>query len=240
MSVASGYRLLDAFEATFHGVEYRHRRSNLGNRIAIELYEDLYVLGRSRKLAGRIEEKLCVINVIGDLTGVIARRADGTFGERNPSMPAVDEPGFAVARSHLATIEIGVEVKILFKGLIKQIGRVDNDLRDHVNQIKRAGGIPISVGIVGVNHADRCTSYEGDRSYPTTGSGGFLHPIQEAAEVEKRLEQYTKTHFDEFLILRFKATNEPPYPFEWVDWARTMLEYGAVLTRIARKYGTRF
>jgi hypothetical protein len=46
--------------------------------------------------------------------------------------------------------------------------------------------------------------------------------------------------FDEFVVLRFRATNEPPYAFAWLDQRQTELDYGAVLTRILRKYEARF
>jgi hypothetical protein len=42
--------------------------------------------------------------------------------------------------------------------------------------------------------------------------------------------------FDEFLFLRFRASNQPPYSFEWLDLKATSLDYGAILTRISRKY----
>jgi len=46
--------------------------------------------------------------------------------------------------------------------------------------------------------------------------------------------------YDEFLILRFKATNAPPYPFEWVDYSATKLDYAAALSRISSRYQQRF
>jgi hypothetical protein len=46
--------------------------------------------------------------------------------------------------------------------------------------------------------------------------------------------------FDEFLILRFRARNEPSFPFAWLDELQTNLDYGAALTRILRRYETRF
>lgn len=82
----------------------------------------------------------------GGLTGINARRADGTFGERNPSVAVMDEPGYVVARSHLATIEVGVEVKILMKAMIKQIDRVIGDMKKQVEEFRHGGGNPISVG----------------------------------------------------------------------------------------------
>lgn len=99
MSVTSQYRLLKTFEDTFRNGPYLHRNSNLGNLIAVQLYEDLYVLGKSPKLTDRVNTKQCSVNVSGGLTGVHARRADGTFGERNPSVEAVMESGYSVARS---------------------------------------------------------------------------------------------------------------------------------------------
>ncbi len=240
MSVAPDYRLLRAFESAFNGKKYLHRNSSIGNQIALELYEDLYEIGRSQKLSDRIDKKRCVINVNGDLTGIVSRRADGTFGQRNPSAKAINEPGFIVARSHLATTEIGVEVKILAKAMIKQIGRVDSDLREQVSNFKKGGKKAISLGLVGVNHADHYVSFEGDRPYPTDGTSRFRHPSQEAPAAEERLARDTKPKFDEFLFLRFKATNAEPFLFEWLNRRTVLLEYGAVLARISSSYDARF
>ena len=239
MSVASNYRLLETFEGIFRNGPYLHRDSSLGNLIAAQLYEDLYTLGKSRKLAGRVDRKQCAINVSGGLTGINARRADGTFGERNPSVPAVDEPEYSVSRSHLATIEIGVEVKILMKAMIKQIDRVIGDMKKQVDEFRQGGGNPISIGIVAINYADQTTSYEGARQYPTDGKI-HKHPIQEATKAKARLEQNARPFFDEFLFLEFRASNVVPFPFEWLNPSATLAEYGAVLTRISRKYDTRF
>ena len=46
--------------------------------------------------------------------------------------------------------------------------------------------------------------------------------------------------YDEFLILRFRATNAPPYPFEWVNYNDLRLDYAAGLTRISSEYQRRF
>jgi hypothetical protein len=46
--------------------------------------------------------------------------------------------------------------------------------------------------------------------------------------------------FDEFQILRFQATNVAPFPFEWLDYERTVKEYGALLLRVCREYDRRF
>jgi hypothetical protein len=131
-------------------------------------------------------------------------------------------------------------VGTLAKAMIKQIDSVINDLRNQVVQFKRGGGRPICVAIVGINAADRTVGYEGDRPFPTTGRGGFLHPIQEAPEAERRLREQAAPEFDEFLVLRFKATNEPPYPFDWVNYNETRLDYAAALSRISARYQQRF
>jgi hypothetical protein len=42
------------------------------------------------------------------------------------------------------------------------------------------------------------------------------------------------------LVLRYRASNAEPYPFEWVDLKSTELDYAAILTRIYREYDRRF
>ena len=156
-----------------------------------------------------------------------------------PRSEAVIATGFAVKRGEIATVEVGMEVKILAKAMIKQIDRVISDLTRQIEHFRRAGGDPISVGVVGINHADRYVSHEGETTWPTDGKK-HRHPIQEAAEAEARLRLRAAPFFDEFLVLRFRATNEPPFPFAWLDQRQTDLDYGAVLTRILRKYEARF
>jgi len=235
------YRLLREFRRLFDGKIYKHRASNQGDFVAMHLYEDLLAINRSAKLteaaASRRER---VLNVQNRRRGVAARRGDGTFGEIIPGEAAIVDPGYLVARGPIATVEIGVEVKILAKAMIKQIDRVINDLRNQVVQFKRGGGNPICEAIVGINQADHTVGYEGHRPFPTTGRDGFLHPCQEAGAAERRLRTEAAGDFDEFLVLRFKATNEPPYPFEWASHNDTRLDYAAVLSRIGARYQLRF
>lgn len=216
-----------------------HRASTQGDFVAMHLYEDLVLIDRSPRLLEEIEKKRRVLNVQNRRQGVKARRGDGTFGEIVPGeVPIVDE-GYRVARGIVATVEIGVEVKILAKAMIKQVDRVISDLKNQVVEFGKGGGNPICVGIVGVNHAEKYIGYEGSRSYPTTGKGGFLHPSQEAGEAERRLRELAAPSFDEFLIFRYKTTNEAPYPFEWVNYDETVRDYAAVLTRVSSKYQRR-
>jgi hypothetical protein len=235
------YRLHAEFRRIFEGKLYKHRASNQGDFVASHLYEDLVAINRSPKLIdATLTRRDRVLNVQNRRRGVAARRGDGTFGEIIPGEAAIVDQGYLVARGPIATVEIGVEVKILAKAMIKQIDRVINDLRNQVTQFGRGGGNPICVAIVGVNHADSCVGYEGDRAFPTTGSAGFLHPYQEAAEAERRLLAQAAPVFDEFLILRYKATNAPPYAFEWVGYNELRLDYAAPLTRISGRYQQRF
>jgi hypothetical protein len=133
--------------------------------------------------------------------GIAARRGDGTFGELIPGESPILDPGFTVARGPVATVEIGIEVKVLLKAMIKQIDRVINDLRNQVFQFKRGGGNPICIAIVGINNAESTVGYEGDRPFPTSGKSGFLHPCQEAPEAERRLRAEAAGEFDEFPAL---------------------------------------
>ena len=235
------FRLLSEFQRLFEGKIYRHRDSSQGDFVAMHLYEDLIGVGRSSKLnEAAIHQKDRVLNVQNKRRGVAARRGDGTFGEIIPGELPILDAGYYVPRGQIATVEIGVEVKILAKAMIKQIDRVMNDLRNQAAQFKRGGGNPICIAVIGINQAEYTVGYEGDRPFPTTGHGGFLHPFQEAHEAERRLRVEAAPDFDEFLVLRFKATNAPPFPFEWVDFKETRLDYAAVLSRICARYQQRF
>jgi hypothetical protein len=171
--------------------------------------------------------------------GRLSRRGDGTFGELVPTAIAVTEAGLLVARGEVANIEIGAETKILAKAMIKQIDRVIGDLIRQVEEFRSTGGKPICVGIVAVNFAQSYTSYEGEREWPTDGRK-HKHPIKEAVEAESRLLNRAAPRFDEFQILRFRATNIAQFPFEWVGYEKTAKEYGALLVRVSREYDVRF
>jgi len=84
----------------------------------MQLYEDLVSINRSPKLNdAAIKRKDCVLNVQNKRRGVAARRGDGTFGEIIPGETPVIDPGYLVARRPIATVEIGIEVKVLAKAL---------------------------------------------------------------------------------------------------------------------------
>jgi hypothetical protein len=67
-----------------------------------------------------------------------------------------------------------------------------------------------------------------------------INDLRNQAAAERRLRAEVALEFDEFLVLRFKATNAPPYPFEWVDYHETRLDYAAALARISARYQQRF
>ncbi len=233
------FSLLDTFRSLFEGKQYKHRDSSLGDLVANQLYEDLVTLGKSAKLVARVAAHERVVNLANKTVGRPSRRGDGTLGELIPAAVAVTESGLLVARGEVANVEIGVETKILAKAMIKQIDRVIGDLGRQVEEFRKTGGNPICVGIVGVNFARSYTSYEGSREWPTDGKK-HKHPVQEAAEAEKRLLAKAAPAFDEFQVLPFEATNIAPFPFEWLDYGRTVNEYGALLVRLSREYDRRF
>lgn len=207
--------------------------------VAVEFYEDLAAIGKSKKIPQRVADHDRVINLKNLVIGKKARRGDGTLGELVPTAVALAEKGFLVARGPTANIEIGAETKILAKAMIKQIDRVIGDLCRQVEMFRKSGGNPICIGFVGINRADHYVSFEGARNFPTDGKK-YKHPIQEAADAEARLIAHAKPAFDEFLIMRFAATNEPPYPFVWDNYQTLQLEYNAMLTRVSREYDQRF
>ena len=236
-----GFRLLAEFRNLFFGNVYRHRKSTQGDFVAMHLYEDLLSIGRSKKLAEAAEARRDrVLNVQNRRRGVDARRGDGSFGQLIPGEEPMIDPGYLVGRGPIATVEIGIEVKVLAKAMIKQIDRVITDLKHQADQFRHGGGNPICVAVVGINHADSCVSYEGTRAYPTTGKDGHLHPLQEATKAEERLKQAAAPAYDEFIVLRFRATNVKPFPFEWVSYKDARLDYAAALARISSEYDRRF
>lgn len=234
------YRLLEEFQKLFEGRRYLHRNSSLGDFIALHLYEDLLSLSKSERLPQRIAAREWVVNRANRRQGVKARRCDGSFGELVPGETAVSDQGFQVARGLAATVEIGVEVKILAKAMIKQIDRVTGDLHKQLAQLKKRGGANcICIGVVGINQAPYAVGYEGDRSYKTDGKAN-RHPVQEAADAERRLREDVQPLYDEFIVLSYSATNEDPYPFAWTNRQETVRDYGASLLRICREYDRRF
>lgn len=121
--------------------------------------------------------------------------------------------------------------------MIKQIDRVISDLCGQSGHFRTKSPHAVTVGVVGLNHADFYVSYEGGRSYRTGDYGP--HPIRETPEAERRLRDSAEPCFDEFLILPFKATNVEPYPFEWLDPDRLRDAYASMLVRLLGRYGRR-
>jgi len=108
------------------------------------------------------------------------------------------------------------------------------------------------VSTIAVNHAPHTVGYEGSRAWPTgwienvdaatgkTKRQYHPHPIKEADEAIKRLNEDVRPYYDEMIVLRYQATNEPPFPFAWLDPATTQREYAAALTKISRAYEQQF
>jgi hypothetical protein len=234
------FKLLAKFEATFRDGPYLHRDSTLGNRIADHLYEDLFDLGLSKTFNSRVEAGTRVLNPKNTSPGISARRGDGSFGELVPGTPSVLLPGYAVQRGQTANVEIGAEVKILAKTMVRQIGRVVRDLRDQANELREKGADAITLGIAGINFADHYVSYEAATVWATDGSHRRPHPASEGDRAEEHLRARAEKAYDEFLYLGFKAANEPPYDFDWVRLDLIEQRYAAILVRILRLYDKRF
>lgn len=229
-------RLLHAFKQLFSGQAYLHRDSSLGDRVAVEVYEDLYELARSAKLVASIDG---TYRGLGPRNKAVTlkrmRRGDGTLGELVDSASARRFPGYAVPRGTIANIDFGVEVKILNKAMIKQIDRVVGDLNKQVKEWKEISPNMISMAIVAINNSEYTVGYEGDRSYRTDGKE-HKHPIQEAAAAEQHIKERVVNSciYDEVVLLRFKAKNEKPFAFDWVNENKTRQAYRAALIRLSR------
>jgi hypothetical protein len=251
VSNVPAYRLLAEFEKLFLGGIYRHRSSTQGDRLALELYEDLYVRAHQRsplsKFVKGVDAATRVVNPRNLNYGTTARRADGTLGEILHGAPAVAEPGFVVQRGTTVITEVGIEVKILTKAMVKQIDRVCGDLTKQVSHFGEKGGSkpPIPIAIVGVNHSSAFLGYEGARTTLADGTrqpDGTVHasPLIEAGRARADLNTKARPHYFQFLLLDFEATNMPPYPFRWVDKAKTTSDYNALLSKVAYEYEARF
>lgn len=237
---ASIYKVLRKFRSLFESVEYRHRASNQGDWVASFLVDDMYGLGQSHKLVARVDAQSRVLNAQNKTVGKAHRRGDGTFGAIVPHEAPQRLPDYDVSFAAVATVEIGTETKILAKAMIKQLERVGTDMINQAVEFRKHGNNPICVGIVGINRATAYRSLEGAREWVTTGQAGQKHPAQEADEAERRLVTRVESHFDEVIVLRFLATNTPPFTFGWVNEMKTVREYGAALVRLSALYERRF
>jgi len=90
---------------------------------------------------------------------------------------------------------------------------------------------------IGVNHAPRYASLEGERVFVVEGARS---PAAEASKAIQRLDAGARHDYDEFIVLTFQATNSAPFPFDWVDFTSTEKLYSAALIRTHRLYETRF
>lgn len=232
------FHLLTQFQSLFDGKPYLHRVSTHGDYVAQFVFEDLYELAHSPKLNARIASHRSVLNAKNKAHGVKHRRGDGSFGTIIPGDNAITDEGFAVGRGPIANVEMGIEVKILAKAMIKQIDRVKNDLLNQAAQFRKSEGRAIVAAIVGINHSPNYVSFEGERQFPTDGKK-YPNPLQEAGSATRHIEEL-RASFDELLILPYRATNVTPFPFEWVEANRTRQDYGSFLVRLSRHYEQRF
>lgn len=229
------FKLLEAFRTTFKGNLYRHRDSPLGNKIGRYLFEDLLDHQVSSRYSHHISSSLGVVNQGGRIhTPRQIRRNDSVFG-RPPvgaELQKVDQ--FRVPGGPVAEPRVGCEVKILAKSQQKQIDKVINDLEGFALRMQRLNKKCINVAVVGINHESNYVGHEGERAFKHR-----LHD-QEPMKVKQKLLERLVELYDEFLVLPFKATNQPPYPFNWLSSNQVELDYGAALARIGEEYERHF
>ena len=231
--------LLRQFEETFRGHAYRHRVSTVGDALASTFYEDLleYCVetGDGGAYAERVQSGAVVLNTLNRVTGRRGRRADGTLGARVPSEIAEWMPERRVARAPVATLQIGIEFKILATKLTAQMDRVATDLRNQAEELTQINPEAITMAFVGVNHAHAYEGYEGTRTFRAKRA-----PAAEAEAACQFIYGRVRASYDELLVLRFSATNIEPFPFDWVDAAVTRREYSAAVLRAGELYRRRF
>ncbi len=121
--------------------------------------------------------------------------------------------------------------------MIKQIDRVINDLQNQAARFRESDDLAMTVAVVGANHAEKYTSYEGDRAYVAEGSRS---PERESLKAIERLNAGARPHYEEFLILPFQASNAESFPFAWSSLPSTRQELNAALLRTLRLYENRF
>ena len=230
------FRLLETFRTTFAGSLYKHRDSTLGNKIGRQLFEDLLSHEVSDRYREHVRRGLGVVNSGGRiLTPRTIRRNDSIFG-RPPAGVDLKPPaeGFLIQEGPVAEPRVGCEVKIVAKSQQKQIDRVISDLDNFALRMKSESPRCVNVAVVGINQESDYVGHEGDRA--------FKHRLreQEPGIVMTKLRERLLDRYDELLILRFRATNQPPYPFNWIDAHQVELDYGAALTRVGELYQQRF
>lgn len=228
------YRLLQGFRSVFEGVSYKHRDSTIGNRIGRALFEDLLYHNVSAAYREHVRNGRCVVSLGGGIHGRLIRRNDSIFGLPPAGVMGVRrQSGLEVFEGPVAEPRVGCEVKILAKAQLKQIDRVISDLDNFATRMKRLNERCINVAIVGVNHESNYLGHEGERTF--RGKLGREEPRTTIGRLGVLREVY-----DELLILGFKATNQPPYPFGWLDTKMVELDYASALTRVGERYQERF
>ena len=166
--------------------------------------------------------------------GKTVRRNDSVYGRPPAAAPTRKVAGFRVAEGPVAEPRLGCEIKILAKSQQKQIDRVINDLDGFARRMQRLNKRCINVAIVAVNHESDYEGHEGERT--------FKHKLKkgEPEEATGRIRKELGDLYDELLLLPFRATNQAPYPFAWLNSRQADLDYGAALARIGEDYQRRF
>ena len=109
-----------------------------------------------------------------------------------------------------------------------------SDLENFALRMKSLSDRAINVAVVGINQESDYVGHEGARA--------FKHRLreQEPTVTMARLRAHLLDRYDELLLLSFRATSQPPYPFAWANAHMAGLDYGAALTRLGDLYERRF
>jgi hypothetical protein len=99
----------------------------------------------------------------------------------------------------------------------------------------------VTIAVIGINRASYTIGYEGERAFRTDGIK-HKHPAQEAEAAERHIMEriVARQVFDAPIILRYRATNEDPFPFEWAEQKATADLYRASLIRVSSLFEERF
>ncbi len=231
------------FKALFDKRAYLHRRPGNGDTVAFGLIEDLVASKLSTALFREASRGTSGIASGNARHGITVRRGDGTFGRFVPGTRAYEIEGSVLKKGMVSTVDIGIEVKILNKAMIKQVHDRIAGLQQQAEYFKRGKdrqpeGNPVTIAVIGVNHASYTVGYEGERTYRTDGKKE-RHPCDEGDETVRRLKREVAPHYDEVIIIPYEATNEDPFPFRFKDETALYHEWDLMLSRVSAEYNKR-
>jgi hypothetical protein len=199
------YKLLDQFPELFAGKAYLHRISNQGDIVASYLFEDLYDLGRSKKFCDTVQKQERVANIKTSKSGKTKRTWRRDFWGESSTAAAVLPPGLSVAIGDVATIEIGTEVKILAKAMIKQLDRVGTGWMTKPRNSARTAISYLCWNLGRELRSLFTPAMKQPKVWPTDGKT-YRILFRRLPTQSVVLWRALSLQYDEILVLRFRAT----------------------------------